>query len=66
MRARVSVVGGVDRPPLAPSFERLREAQGCTGSKGLRIVALDLPTSHQGMQDAKEDEFSGRMLETIK
>lgn len=31
-------------------------------SKGLRIVALDLPTSHQGMQDTKGDEFTGRML----
>jgi DNA invertase Pin-like site-specific DNA recombinase len=34
-------------------------------SKGLRIVALDLPTSHQGMQDTKGDEFTGRMLGAI-
>ncbi|EJM22571.1 recombinase family protein [Pseudomonas sp. GM25] len=34
-------------------------------SKGLRIVALDLPTSHQGMQDTKDDEFTGRMLGAI-
>lgn len=35
-------------------------------SKGLRIVALDLPTSHQGMTaPVKGDEFSDRMLAAI-
>lgn len=33
--------------------------------KGLRIVALDLPTSHQGMHDTQGDEFTGRMLAAI-
>ena len=34
-------------------------------SKGLRIVALDQPTSYQGMQDTTSDEFTGRMLGAI-
>ncbi|KPX53315.1 recombinase family protein [Pseudomonas amygdali] len=34
-------------------------------SKGLRIVVLDLPTSHQGMQDAKGDEFTVLILGAI-
>lgn len=29
------------------------------------IVALDLPTSYQGMQDTKGKEFTGRMLGAI-
>ncbi|MEX5541059.1 phage integrase [Pseudomonas poae] len=29
------------------------------------ITAADLPTSHQGMQDTKGDEFTGRMLGAI-
>ncbi|MBY8941093.1 recombinase family protein [Pseudomonas tolaasii] len=34
-------------------------------SKGLRIVALDLPTSHQGMRETVGDEFTDRMLAAI-
>ncbi|MDU3955596.1 MAG: helix-turn-helix domain-containing protein, partial [Pseudomonas aeruginosa] len=41
------------------------ESLRCWPSKGLRIVALDLPTSHQGMQDTKGDEFTSRMLGAI-
>ena len=37
--------------------------QGIIKSKGLRIVALDLPTSHQLMQH--DDEFTNRMLSAI-
>lgn len=32
-------------------------------SKGIRVVSLDLPTSHQFMQHS--DEFTGRMLTAI-
>ncbi|WP_200626764.1 recombinase family protein [Pseudomonas sp. LAM2023] len=34
-------------------------------AKGLRIVALDLPTSHQGIRDTMGDEFTDRMLAAI-
>jgi len=42
--------------------EDLQKLKAAIDSKGLRIVTLDLPTSHQGMQDTKGDEFTGRML----
>ncbi|MCP6105904.1 resolvase, partial [Klebsiella pneumoniae] len=32
-------------------------------SKGIRVVALDLPTSHQLIQSG--DEFTNRMLEAL-
>lgn len=34
-------------------------------SKGLRVVALDLPTSHAAMRPGAEDEFTGRMLDAV-
>lgn len=40
------------------------ELKSIITSKGIRIVALDLPTSHQFMQ-ASNDEFTGRMLSAI-
>ncbi|EGH26525.1 resolvase, partial [Pseudomonas amygdali pv. mori str. 301020] len=44
--------GGSDRLSRLPvdDWQKLKAA---IDSKGLRIVALDLPTSHQGMQDTK-------------
>lgn len=58
---------------LVESIDRLsrlrvddwQKLKAAIDSKGLRIVALDLPTSHQGMQDTKGDEFTGRMLGAI-
>ncbi|BDX17864.1 resolvase [Halopseudomonas aestusnigri] len=34
-------------------------------AKGVLVVALDLPTSHQSMQQTNADEFTGRMLAAI-
>lgn len=34
-------------------------------AKGLRIVAEDLPTSHQGFRPSDGDEFTGRMIAAI-
>lgn len=34
-------------------------------TRQLRIVALDLPTSHAALQASSGDEFTGRMLEAI-
>ncbi|KPB63079.1 Resolvase [Pseudomonas amygdali pv. myricae] len=60
----VLLVESIDRLSRLPvdDWHKLKSA---IDSKGLRIVALDLPTSHQGMQDTKGDEFTTRMLGAI-
>lgn len=60
----VLLVESIDRLSRLPAddWSKLKAA---IDSKGLRIVALDLPTSHQGMRDASGDEFTGRMLAAI-
>lgn len=34
-------------------------------SKGLRVVAVDLPTSHAAMREENSDEFTSRMLDAV-
>lgn len=60
----VLLVESIDRLSRLPEgdWKRLKTA---IDAKGLRIVALDLPTSHQGMGVAAGDEFTGRMLAAI-
>ncbi|WP_207807946.1 MULTISPECIES: recombinase family protein [unclassified Pseudomonas] len=60
----VLLVESIDRLSRLP-MEDWQKLKTAIDSKGLRIVALDLPTSHQGMQDTKGDEFTGRMLGAI-
>lgn len=60
----VLLVESIDRLSRLPG-EDWQKLKGAIDSKGLRIVALDLPTSHQGMQAAKGDEFTSRMLAAI-
>ncbi|MER2020230.1 recombinase family protein [Pseudomonas simiae] len=60
----VLLVESIDRLSRLP-VEDWQKLKTAIDSKGLRIVALDLPTSHQGMQDAMGDEFTGRMLGAI-
>ncbi|RVD75977.1 recombinase family protein [Pseudomonas koreensis] len=60
----VLLVESIDRLSRLP-VEDWQKLRATIDSKGLRIVALDLPTSHQGMQDTKGDEFTGRMLGAI-
>lgn len=60
----VLLVESIDRLSRLPA-EDWQKLKGAIDSKGLRIVALDLPTSHQGMADTKGDEFTGRMLAAI-
>lgn len=57
----VESIDRLSRLPL-PDWQKLKNA---IDSKGLRIVALDLPTSHQSMRDTTGDEFTGRMLSAI-
>jgi DNA invertase Pin-like site-specific DNA recombinase len=60
----VLLVESIDRLSRLPAddWAKLKRA---IDSKGLRIVALDLPTSHQGIADTKGDEFTNRMLAAI-
>ncbi|PWB37398.1 recombinase family protein [Pseudomonas sp. HN2] len=60
----VLLVESIDRLSRLP-VEDWHKLKAAIDSKGLRIVALDLPTSHQGMHDTKGDEFTGRMLGAI-
>ena len=58
---------------LVESIDRLsrmedpewRMLQATIDSKGLRIVALDLPTSHLALRVSQGDEFTSRMLGAI-
>lgn len=59
----VLLVESIDRLSRLPAddWSRLKTA---IADKGLRIVALDLPTSYQGMTNTA-DEFTSRMLAAI-
>lgn len=60
----VLLVESIDRLSRLPADD-WNKLKGAIDAKGLRIVALDLPTSHQGMRDTKGDEFTDRMLAAI-
>lgn len=60
----VLLVESIDRLSRLP-VEDWQKLKAAIDSSGLRIVALDLPTSHQGMQDTKGDDFTSRMLGAI-
>ncbi|WP_163650717.1 recombinase family protein [Modicisalibacter sp. 'Wilcox'] len=60
----VLLVESIDRLSRLPAaaWKRLRsDIEG----KGLRVVAVDLPTSHQAMTASSSDEFTARMLDAI-
>lgn len=60
----VLLVEAIDRLSRLPAddWKRLRAE---IEAKGLRVVAVDLPTSHKGMKDTSGDEFTARMLDAI-
>ena len=60
----VLLIESIDRLSRLPA-EDWQNLKAAIDAKGLRIVALDLPTSYQGMKDTKGDEFTGRMLAAI-
>lgn len=60
----VLLVESIDRLSRLP-VDDLNKLKAAIDAKGLRIVALDLPTSHQGLRDTKGDEFTNRMLSAI-
>lgn len=60
----VLLVESIDRLSRLPraAWEALRSE---IEAKGLRIVALDLPTSHAALRERGGDEFTARMLDAI-
>lgn len=60
----VLLVESIDRLSRLP-VDDWNKLKAAIDAKGLRIVALDLPTSHQGLRDTKGDEFTDRMLSAI-
>lgn len=63
-RGDVLLVESIDRLSRLPNdhWKRLRTE---IDAKGLRVVALDLPTSHTAMQEMPGDDFTARMLDAI-
>jgi len=60
----VLLVESIDRLSRLPADDWAK-LKAAIDAKGLRIVALDLPTSHQGMHHSAADEFTDRMLTAI-
>lgn len=60
----VLLVESIDRLSRLPADD-WQGLKAAIDSKGLRIVALDLPTSYQCMKDTQGDEFTSRMLAAI-
>ena len=60
----VLLVEGVDRLSRMPAgdWQRLRAE---IDAKGLRLVSLDLPSSHQAMKASEDDEFTARILDAV-
>lgn len=63
-RGDVLLVESIDRLSRLPAadWKRLRAE---IEAKGLRVVAIDLPTSYAAMQDTTGDDFTARMLDAI-
>ncbi|WP_128290833.1 recombinase family protein [Afifella aestuarii] len=60
----IMLVEAVDRLSRLPAAE-WKKLRAQIEAKGLRIVSIDLPTSHAGMKDTAGDEFTSRMLDAI-
>ncbi|TDX22960.1 DNA invertase Pin-like site-specific DNA recombinase [Modicisalibacter xianhensis] len=58
------LVESIDRLARLPygEWERLK---GIMKSKGIRIVALDLPTSHSNLREPDGDDLTGRVLQAV-
>mgnify|MGYP003116054446 CR=1 FL=1 len=60
----VLLVESIDRLSRLPADD-WRALRAEIEAKGLRIVALDLPTSHTAMKQTNGDDFTARMLDAI-
>lgn len=60
----VLLVESIDRLSRLPAkeWDALRAE---IKAKGLRVVSVDLPTSHRAMQDDNGDDFTARMLDAV-
>lgn len=60
----VLLVEGVDRLSRMPAadWKRLRSE---IDAKGLRVVSLDLPSSHAALKTPEGDEFTARVLDAV-
>lgn len=63
-RGDVLLVESIDRLSRMDD-QAWRSLKAAIDSQGIRIVAVDLPTSHQGLTSQSGDEFPGRMLAAI-
>lgn len=63
-RGDVLLVESIDRLSRMDD-QAWRSLKAAIDSQGIRIVAVDLPTSHQGMTAQSGDEFTDRMLAAI-
>lgn len=63
-RGDVLLVESIDRLSRTDD-QALRSLKAAIDSRGIRIVAVDLPTSHQGITAQSGDEFTDRMLAAI-
>ncbi|NMY92781.1 recombinase family protein [Pseudomonas oryzihabitans] len=63
-RGDVLLVESIDRLSRMSDLD-WRELRSAIDQRGLRIVAIDLPTSHQGITLPSGDEFTDRMLSAI-
>lgn len=64
MKGDIILVESVDRLSRLKrdDWESLRAS---INSKGLRVVSVDLPTSHAAMKSENADEFTARMLDAV-
>lgn len=60
----VLLVEAIDRLSRLPGSD-WRRLRAEIEAKGLRVVAVDLPTSHQSLRVVEGDEFTARMLDAI-
>jgi DNA invertase Pin-like site-specific DNA recombinase len=60
----VLLLESIDRLSRLPADD-WNKLKAVIDSKGIKIVALDLPTTHQGMTAQVVDEFTARMLGAI-
>ncbi|TSC19821.1 resolvase, partial [Pseudomonas sp. ST1] len=63
-RGDVLLVESIDRLSRMDD-QAWRSLKTAIDNRGIRIVSVDLPTSHQGMTAQSGDEFTDRMLAAI-
>lgn len=60
----ILLVEAIDRLSRLSSTD-WQQLRGKIDSKGLRVVALDLPTSHAAINSSQADDFTARVLDAV-